>query len=68
MKKKMKIYEQPTVKVVRFMVEQGFAGSGPGMTGEGSGDDGEEGLDAPIVSGGITAERSGGFFSTTKHF
>lgn len=24
---KMKIYEQPTVKVVRFMVEGGFAGS-----------------------------------------
>ena len=37
MKKKMKFYEQPTVKVVRFMVEQGFAGSDPGATGEGSG-------------------------------
>lgn len=68
MKKKMKNYEQPTVKVVRFMVEQGFAGS-LGGNNEGGKEGGEEGLDdAPIVSGGITAERSGGFFSTTKHF
>ena len=34
MKKKMKNYDQPTVKVVRFMVEQGFAGSDPSITGE----------------------------------
>lgn len=67
MKKKMKNYDQPTVKVVRFMVEQGFAGTAGGDN-EGGGNGGEEGLDAPIVSGGITAERSGGFFSTTKHF
>lgn len=38
MKKKMENYEQPTVKVVRFMVEGGFAGSDPSITGEGTGD------------------------------
>jgi len=37
MKKKMKIYEQPTVKVVRFMVEQGFAASPGGGEGGGQG-------------------------------
>lgn len=40
MKKKMKNYEQPTVKVVRFMVEQGFAASPGG--GEGGGQGGGE--------------------------
>lgn len=37
MKKKMKNYEQPTVKVVRFMVEQGFAASPGGSEGGGQG-------------------------------
>jgi endonuclease YncB( thermonuclease family) len=42
MKKKMKIYEQPTVKVVRFMVEQGFAGTYGGDNEGTGGEDGEE--------------------------
>ena len=49
MKKKMKNYEQPTVKVVRFMVEQGFAaspgggeGGGPGGGSTGGDDDEDE--------------------------
>jgi len=33
----MKIYEQPTVKVVRFMVEQGFAGTTGDNEGGGQG-------------------------------
>lgn len=41
MKKKMKNYDQPTVKVVRFMVEQGFAGTFGGG-GEGTGGEGSE--------------------------
>ena len=41
MKKKMKNYEQPTVKVVRFMVEQGFANS-PWGGGSETGDDGPD--------------------------
>jgi hypothetical protein len=44
MKKKMKIYEQPTVKVVRFMVEGGFADSPWG----GGSESGSDGPDIPI--------------------
>jgi hypothetical protein len=49
---KMKIYEQPTVKVVRFKVEGGF---GPSQK-EGGGSSEQEGweVDAPIINRGNT--------------
>lgn len=41
-KEEFNMYEKPTVKVVKFMVEHGFAGSfGGGSEGTG-GEDGEE--------------------------
>lgn len=58
MKKKMKIYEQPTVKVVRFMVEQGFAASPGG--GEGGGQGG-----GTIIGGGDDEEEESPFHRET---
>lgn len=50
MKKKMKNYEQPTVKVVRFMVEQGFAASPGDPTN----------VDIPVdITNGVSTESMG---------
>ena len=58
MKKKMKNYEQPTVKVVRFMVEQGFAGTTGDNEGGGQGG-------GTIIGGGDDEEEESPFHSET---
>ena len=62
---KLKIYISPTVKMVSFTVERGFAGSDPSMGGEDTGgDEGEtpiDGINVTGYSGGLSADSRNSF-------
>ncbi len=64
---KLKIYISPTVKMVSFTVERGFAGSDPSMGGEGTGGDAgetpidDDGINVTGYSGGLSADSRNSF-------